>query len=173
MAIGTSGKACGLNAAPWKWSTGVSVEAANAKIYVKNSTLRNNTTGLTVASGATLSQVAVEGSQFENNATGVNVLVGKVAVTRSVVAGNSVVGISASGAAAEVTAQFCQVSHNGVGMRAQNSGVARLSDSSVTGNVTGVENVVATPGRFETFVTYQIRGNTSNTVGTLATVALQ
>lgn len=120
-----------------------------------------------------ISQVAVEGSQFENSGTGVSVLTGKVAVTRSVVAGNSVVGISASGAAAEVTAQFCQISHNGVGMKAQNSGVARLSDSSVTGNVTGVENPVATPGTFETFSTNQIRGNTSNTVGTLTTVALE
>jgi hypothetical protein len=150
------------------WDKGVSA-ASGGRIFMKNSTIRNNATGLSVT---TSSRVAIEGSQFENNGLGLDVSNGgRVAMTRAVISGSSVVGVKTSGAGSEVTAQFCQVAHNAIGMQTLTSGLARLSDSTVTGNVTGIDASAGTT--FETFTSNVIRGNTANTSGTLTTVLLQ
>ena len=155
------------------WAVGMSVVSPGSKVFLKNSTLRNNTTGLSVT---TSSQLVIEGAQFENNGTGLSASnTAKVAMTRSVVSGNTVAGVVSSGAGTEVTAQFCQVAHNGFGMRASFSGLVRLSDSTVTGNVTGVDaGLSGSLGIFETFTTNVIRGNSGvNALGTLVSVDLK
>lgn len=88
-------------------------------------------------------------------------------MTRVVVSGSSAAG-------SEVTAQFCQVAHNLLGMQATSSGKVRLSDSSLTGNGTGIDP--GPSGSFETFTTNQIRGNGVDVLGgfpALTAVALQ
>jgi hypothetical protein len=144
------------------WATGVGVAAAT-KIYLTDTTIRNNTTGVDVSVGA---QVSVDNARFENNGTGFLASNGKTVMTRAVLSGNTT-GVSASGAS-EVTMHKRQVANNGTGVSA-GGGTARVSDSTVSGNTTGLSQ---TAGTLESFVNNQVGGNGTNTSGTITNVPL-
>jgi hypothetical protein len=62
----------------------------------------------------------------------------------------------------------CQVANNGTGVSA-GGGTARVSDSTVSGNTTGLSQ---TAGTLESFVNNQVGGNGTNTSGTITNVPL-
>ena len=145
------------------WATGVAVGAAT-KVYLTDTTVRNNTTGVDVSVGA---QVSVDNARFENNGVGLQASAGQAVLTRAVLSGNTT-GTSAGGSA-QVTMHKCQVANNGTGVNTS-GGTARVSDSTISGNTTGLNNG---SGTLESFVNNQIGGNGANTAGTVTNVALQ
>jgi hypothetical protein len=65
------------------------------------------------------------------------------------------------------------VSGNSVGLVADTDSILRVSQSTITGNGTGI-SIAGTGALVESFGNSVIRGNvTSNTSGTITTVALQ
>ena len=149
------------------WAVGVSVQAAS-RVFVKDTTLRNCTTaGLEVSAAAVVSS---DNFRLENNASAASLTSGRLTVTRGVISGNTN-GIVVSGAGAEVTLHLCQLANNlQKGLSVSSGGLGRVSDSTVTGNATGLENVSAT---VLTFVNNQIHGNATDMSGTITQVALQ
>lgn len=160
------------------WTTGVSTTVASSRVLVKNTTFRNNVTGLFV--DAATARVSADGSFFEMNSFGLAVARGQATVTRSVASGNSIGLLSGSGnapgAGAQLIVQFCQVSHNIDGIRAQYGGNARVSDSTISGNSSfGLNNPVAEGGggTMERFGTNLMGGNGANFGGTITVGTLQ
>jgi len=154
------------------WINGVSTTASWSKVFVKNTTFRNNSVGL--VSNATSAGVAVEGSFFEKNTTGVLVTKGHVVLSRSVASGNGIGFVSGDGffpgAGSQLTVQACQVTHNNDGIRTQYGGTARVSDSTIAGNATyGLNNPVSEGGggTLERFGTNLMSGNAANFGGTI------
>ena len=145
------------------WATGVGVGVA-AKVYLMDTTLRNNTVGVDVTAGA---QVSVDNARLENNGTGLQASAGQAVLTRAVLSGNTT-GASATGTS-QVTLHKCQVANNGTGVNAA-GGTARVSDSTVSGNTTGLNQ---SSGILESFQNNQVGGNTANTAGSITNVALQ
>src|SRR5262245_17537097 len=139
------------------WATGVGVGTAT-KVYLTDTTIRNNTTGVDVTVGA---QVSVDNARFENNGTGFQASMGQAVMTRAVLSGNTT-GVSATGTS-QVTMHKCQVANNGTGVSA-GGGTARVSDSTVSGNTTGLSH---SAGTLESFVNNQVGGNGANTAGTI------
>ena len=144
------------------WATGVAVGAAT-KVYLTDTTVRNNTTGVDVSVGA---QVSVDNARFENNGVGLQASAGQAVLTRAVLSGNTT-GTSAGGSA-QVTMHKCQVANNGTGVNTS-GGTARVSDSTISGNTTGLNNG---SGTLESFVNNQIGGNGANTAGSITNVPL-
>ena len=140
---------------------------AAGKLYVKNSTFRDNgASGLVVSpsAGTATIDVVIEGSQFIGNAVaGIAVNNGpRASVKRSVISGNGF-GIDSEGSVlTQLRVDDSQVSSNGTGFFQGGSGNIRISNSDVEFN-TALGN-----GTMNTFTNSRFTGNGAG--GALATI---
>ena len=149
------------------WAVGISQEGGAAtELFVKDSTLRNNSNGLYAATGAT----SADNVRFLNNNLGF-AAEATVSVRGSTLSGNTTAGIIA-GAGSSVTVEKCQVTGNGTGITlpAASGSTVRLSRSVVSGNTLGLENV---GGTLEVSGNNVVRGNATDASGTISPVGLQ
>jgi hypothetical protein len=156
------------------WFNGIVSAPAAQGLLVKGSVSRNNVTnGILVQVGNT-GPLAVDDSFFERNFYGGVVLDGGSGrVSNTTLAGNTNHGARVYGAGTVLTLQRCEVSGNSVGLVADTDSILRVSQSTITGNGTGI-SIAGTGALVESFGNSVIRGNvTSNTSGTITTVALQ
>jgi len=153
------------------WSTGVSMLVAG-ELYIKQSTIRNNTTNGVLASNAGV-VVSIDGSRFERNlgSPAVEIRFGKAAIIRSLFAQN-VHGVGVIEGANVNIDQSEASSNSSTGFINGSVGAntLRVLNSTITGNTTGLNNLA---GTLESFGNNVVRGNTTNTSGTITTVAKQ
>jgi hypothetical protein len=151
------------------WSTGVSMLVAG-ELYVKASTIRNQTS-VGVRAGNAGVVVSVDGARFERNGVSPALYLsqGKAGVVRSLFAHNSWgVGVDNGGSA---TVDQSEASNNTTAGFSTDTGTIRVLNSTVTGNAIGLQNFGG--GTFESFGNNVVRGNTTNTSGTITTVGKQ
>jgi hypothetical protein len=150
------------------WQNGLTSTSAAEGLFVKGSVFRNNTTGLSVQSGST-AKVAIDESFFERNETGIGVVGGSGRVSNTMMTANT---FGAAFFAGEFLFERCELSGNGnFGLYAV-SATLRVSHSTMTRNGVGIENG-GSGAVVESFGNNVIRGNGTNTLGTITTVALQ
>ncbi len=145
-------------------------QAANAEVYVKNSSIRNNSNvGIFVSNaGAGIVNMVIERTSSENNTFG---LIGRnntrIAARNSVFSGNSNTGVLsevlAAGPVSVIDVVDCVVSSNGTGLSAgtsaaANQGNLRVSGTTISFNGTGV---TAGNGLANTFADNTLRDNTA------------
>ena len=170
---------------------------APGKLYVKNSVVRNNFLGIEVFTSNGTAQATISQTTIENN-SGIGIFVytnAKVSVTESSVSGNqdgfsvasngkltatdttaannsrygfSVVG----GVSAAMVLDDCAATGNDIGIYNGGGGLptglyARVSNTTVTNNRYGFYNL----GFFESYGNNRVRGNTTNTYGTITVVS--
>ncbi len=115
------------------------------KLFVSNTTLRDNLTGILVgaASGSTKIDATLSNVRIVNNSvTGLTVNNGsKAMIANSVVSGN-LFGIDAEVANTEVTANSVVVSSNTTGILTTGGAVLRMANSDVSFNGTGINGTV-------------------------------
>lgn len=162
------------------------------QLYVNDTTIRQNgAVGLFIDGGTDPADLLVSADQvrMQGNATGLFADSASVTIRRSEFTGNSVNGVTTSNAAVVViedsvsagngshgiitsgagsmtTLSRCAVSNNGVGVRSIDSGVALVSDCSITLNDQGLESVTGGLVRTRVNNTFQANispGNFNNT----------
>jgi uncharacterized repeat protein (TIGR01451 family) len=145
------------------WNFGI--QQGTAELFVTDSALRNNGTGL-LTSGT----VAIDASRLMNNNTAILTDIAKVSVRGSTLSGNTI-GVNA-GDTSVVMVDKCEVANNGTGINVPMSSgsTVRVSRSVVSGNTLGLQNV---GGTLEVDGTSVVRGNTTDTTGTISTVPRQ
>jgi hypothetical protein len=117
--------------------------AASAQLFVKGSTISQNTVGNMVISQG---NAVVENSQFLNAPYGLNVTgtgTAQVSVHDTTFSGHSGIAIHAAGAS-EISVEHGLVANNGVGV--QGDSTVRLSEVMVSNNATGITGTVASFG---------------------------
>jgi hypothetical protein len=154
------------------WSDGLVSQMAAQGLYVKSSVFRNQSgSGVWVQLNST-QNVGIEDSFFERNLLGLALEGGTGRVSNTVLAGNGY-GAFIGFDGPEFTFQRCEVSGNTVaGLYAADATVLRVAGSTITRNATGLVNT-GFGAVVESFGNNVIRGNTTNTVGTITPVALQ
>jgi hypothetical protein len=146
---------------------GVVIASNNSKVFVSDTIVRNNgNDGLLNVGGNAGLQLTIDNSRFEDNADdGISTGSGETAISRVVTSGNGANGISTFGSArahvtsttsannrfngylitSEVTLDSSVVRGNGlVGLLVQQNSTARISNSVVTNNGTGLQNLNST-----------------------------
>jgi hypothetical protein len=153
------------------WLEGLVSNPGAEQLFVKGSVFRNQlNNGLWVQATSTAG-VAVDDSFFEHNGTGLWFQAGRGRVTSTVMTGNGY-GAITENAGTDVTYQLCEISGNSnSGLYAYLS-IARVSASTITRNGYGLRNY-ASMATLESFGTNVIRGNITDTDGTITPVALQ
>jgi hypothetical protein len=148
------------------WDVGIRQQGA-AEAFLKDSTVRNNGTGLRVTTGKT----TVDATRFANNDAGLAAESAEVSLRGSTLSGNTTAGVSAA-SGSSVTIEKCQLTNNGTGVTlpAASASTVRLSRSVVSGNGLGLENVDAT---LEVSGNNAIRGNVTDTSGTITFTPLK
>jgi nitrous oxidase accessory protein NosD len=148
------------------WDVGIRLQGG-AELFVKDTTIRNGNTGVYATTGKT----SLDSARLLSNGTGIRAEGAELSVRGSTVAGNTTAGISAS-AGASVTVEKCQIANNGKGITlpAASGATVRLSRSVVSGNTLGLENL---GGTLEVSGNNAVRGNTTNTSGTIVPATLQ
>ena len=143
----------------------------HASLVVTDSNLESNLGGALIGSTTSgVSRVAVIRSSFHRSAFGV--MAGQnsdVQITNSLIASNSGDGAQANGAAALLTLDSTTITNNGGdGVHALNSGVVRMSNDTVSFNLTGL--LAESGGQILTFSNNWVGGNTryGSRTGTLA-----
>jgi hypothetical protein len=115
--------------------------------------------------------VAIDQSFFEGNAQGgINLSGGTGRVSNTVMTGNGLYGAIVQTTGTDVTFQRCELSGNGEGLHVAGNAVTRISESTVTRNSIGLYNA---SGTIESFGNNVVRSNTTNTSGSIGSVALQ
>ncbi len=155
----------------WPTKGILALGARGRLLYVKDSIFRDNYIGVAI-------DAAVLGSldhvRLEHNTFGLSLTVrGRATVRDSVAAGNSDAGFLASGFGAnnvaELNLESCMAVGNGTGIRAEGvsggAGVARVSNSIVTDNGTGL--MVGSAGAIESRGNNTVAGNATNVDGSL------
>jgi hypothetical protein len=168
-----SGRLFVENAVVDGWFDGLTTMAAAEGLFVKGSIFRNQAgNGLLVALGNT-ALLTVEDSFFERNAAaGIEANGGHGLVSRSVMSSNGDGAVLYNGSGA-FTLERCEMAGNTFGAYANGATVVvRVSESTVTRNGTGLANG-GSGAVVESFGNNVIRGNTTNTTGTITTVAVQ
>ena len=144
----------------------------HASLVVTDSNLEANAGGALIGSAASgVNRLAVTGSSLHRS--GFGVVAGQnsdVQITNSLIASNTGDGAQANGATAHLTLDSTTITKNGGdGVHALNSGVARMSNDTVSFNVaTGL--LAETGGQILTFSNNWVAGNTpdGSRTGTLA-----
>jgi hypothetical protein len=168
-------------------SHGILAFADGVQVFVTDSISRDNGSHGLIIDNAGVSRLSINSSRFENNGgTGVSVGTGRAVINRSVASGNSNSGISAFGGSVTVlstvaagnfsgfsvnnggamTLEFSRAHGNSVGLFVSAGESARISNSSFTDNVTGINN----DGTLETRENNTVAGNTTNVSGTLTPI---
>jgi Right handed beta helix region len=146
---------------------------ASAQLFVSDTELTNNLTGVFLkrGTGSGMVAAAIERSCIADNGTGVDAEdFSRLTLADSFVAGNASAGILATTSAgtAEVNLERCIVANNGVGVQANTGQTVRLSETMVTGNTTGLQAT----GSVVSFGNNQVAGNTTDGTPT-SVVSLQ
>jgi hypothetical protein len=137
--------------------------SASAQLFVADTDMHNNTTGVLLKRGGGSGVAAAEigRSCMDDNATGVDVEDNsRLTLTDGFVAGNSTVGVKAAGASGtvEVNLARCVIANNNVGVESDTGQTVRLSDTMVTNNTTGL----LANGAIVSYGNNQVAGNTTN-----------
>jgi hypothetical protein len=120
------------------------------KLFVMNSTIRNNGGAGVAAAAAATNSVVIENVRSIGNANGVTVAAGnRVVVSGSVMSGNATAGVEAD-AAADVFVDNTQIANNGVGVKA--AGKVMLGDSDIVFNTTGISGATTSFGNNRLFM---------------------
>jgi hypothetical protein len=156
------------------WNNGIEVTGAGhitvVDTIIRNSGVSGTASAIHIDNAGALA-VADHVRAIDGNNNGFGVSQGKMTVSNSLAAGNFNLGGFAQGATAEINIEKSVLANNTTrGAGVFSSGVARVSDSMVTGNGVGLLN---SGGTVESFGNNAVRGNTTNTSGTITTVALQ
>lgn len=155
----------------WPTKGILALGAPGRVLYVKDSIFRDNFIGVSIDAALVGS---IDRSRFEHNTFGLNVTVrGKATVRDSVASGNSDAGFLSSAIGAnnvtELNIESCMATGNGTGVRAEGfsgaAGVARVSNSIVTDNGTGLK--VGAAGGIESRGNNTVAGNTTDVDGVL------
>jgi hypothetical protein len=158
------------------WNFGIEVVGAGS-ITVVDTTIRNSVGGGSSAihiNHASASAVIDNVRAIDGGNNGFFVQAGKATVRDSVAAGNANNGALASSAGAQINIEKSLLANNtNRGLVAFDSGLARVSDSMVTGNGTGLDQDPPFGGTIESFGNNAVRGNATNTSGTITAVTLQ
>jgi hypothetical protein len=153
-------------------TSGLNVNAAT-NVFIKDSIFRNNGGGAVFSAPSGTADVSVDRSRFEANGVPGGLVAAdnsRVAVRDSVFSGNGQRGLRAAtlGGPAELDIESCLISFNGEGVLSgstfNDAATVRLSNNTITDNVTGVRfingNLLLSGGG------NTIRGNTTD--GTLS-----
>jgi hypothetical protein len=141
--------------------SGVQIESGNADVFVIDSTVRDNGTGLFVSTGAA-ARLTVESSHFDANANnGLTVLSGEAVVNRSSASNNGNDGILVF---ADVTLESSVIRGDDVGFLVTGGGILRVSNSVVTRNSFGIDN---NGGAVLTRQNNTVSGNGTDVIGAL------
>ena len=147
------------------WAFGLNVGAGSgAAVSVSSSVFAANIAGVRTSGGTPA--VSIEGSRFERNGTGLSISGGSFFVRESSFTGNATAGVTISGGSADI--RRSEFTLNGIGVNALSGGTVRLSRSVVFGNTTGL--FAAGGSTFESSGTNVIRGNGTDTSGTITTI---
>jgi hypothetical protein len=148
------------------WQIGV--ENAAPELFITDSTIRNNSTGLHVSSG----MGSIDNSRFTNSTgSAIDIDAGSLSVRNSTLSGN-LIGIQADGGSF-VAVEKAQLSNNGTGISlpGPSTSTVRLSRSVVSGN--GIGLVKAGSGTLFVAGNNVLAGNTVDSTGTLTFGPLQ
>jgi hypothetical protein len=147
------------------WDVGVRQQNAG-EVFIKDSIIRNNQTGF----WATTGKASLDNVRLTGNNTGIRAEAPDVSVRGSMISGSAATGIAAD-SGASVTVEKCQIADNaGSGIAVDGGATARVSRSVVSGNGIGLQNV---GGDLFVYGNNAVRGNTTNTSGTITTTGLQ
>lgn len=170
---------------------------APGKLYIKNTVVRNNFLGIEIFASSGAAQAAISQTTIDNNgsvgvfiSTNAKVSVaesrasgnqdgfyvvsnGKLTATDTTAANNSRYGFAVlGGASATMSLDECAATGNGTGIYNGGGGLptglyARVSNTLVTDNKYGFYNL----GFFESYGNNRVRGNATNTYGTITVVS--
>lgn len=162
---------------------GVFAFAWSGKLFLLETTARNNDEGLNVRSPSGHVDVAIERSVFEGNSIGVLVQDGTTMAIRGGASSGNLHGIVAQGSfgggAIDLTIADCVVANNqGSGIVSEadgpaNSAVVRVSGSTVTGNGVGLFQYYPSPGSavLVSRGNNTVEANQTNQLGTIGAYA--
>ncbi len=153
-----------------RWATGLKLaNTAATQVTILNSTFRANVTGVGEGAGGPVNVVAIEDSRFERNTTGVQAQASSLHVRESLFTGNTTTGLLVGPGMAEVRQSVFSL--NGTGIGTVTGGTVRVSRSHVFGNTVGF--AAGAGSTFESFGTNVVRGNGTDTAGTITPVPEQ
>jgi hypothetical protein len=162
------------------WYNGIVAVAAGA-LNVTDTTVRESSNiGINIQVASGVVKAAIERTQLLSN--GVGLYVGsraKATIKDSVAAHSPFYGFMASSndaSSSELNIEGCVATHNGTGVLAADTGsgggsTIRISNSTVTDNGNGLFQYGG--NLLESFGNNRVRGNTTNTLGTISGVPLQ
>jgi hypothetical protein len=156
------------------WGHGLYSLGTPEHLFVKGSVFRNQAAaGLAISTGGTMT-FAIDDSFFENNGgVGIGIFGGTGHVSNSVMTRN-LMGADLYGVGIVANFQRCEVANNTIsGLKAEAASILRVSASTIVSNGVGVENSIFEPATVESFGNNVIRGNTTQTSGTITPVGLQ
>jgi hypothetical protein len=121
------------------------IQTASSNLFVKDTIIRNNQTGISVSAATGTALASIDQTRLEGNQDGLSVgQGGKASIRNSVASGSSDAGFLATCAAGtcEVNIDNCLIANNVTGVSANGVsggvGTARISDSEITDNGTGL-----------------------------------
>jgi Right handed beta helix region len=113
------------------------------RLYISDSAFRNNEgDGIFLPIGAgtedgPFGQITIERTLLEENTNGLMAFGGKTTIRQSRMTGN-LRGLFAEHSGVEVTLDDCLISHNGTGIHGQDSVLVRVTNSTITNNISGL-----------------------------------
>ena len=153
-----------------RWETGLFLANTVAtQVTILNSAFRANVAGIGEGPGGPMNVVAIEDSRFEGNTNGIQTQASSLHVRESLFTGNTTTGLLVGPGRAEVKQSV--FSMNGTGIASLTGGTVRISRSHVFGNNVGF--AAGAGSTFESFGTNVVRGNGTDTTGTIATIPEQ
>lgn len=153
-----------------RWATGLKLANTVAtQVTILNSAFRANVTGIGENPGGPANVVAIEESRFERNTTGIETQASSLHVRESLFTGNTTTGLLVGPGRAEVRQSVFSLNGTGIGTVA--GGTVRVSRSHVFGNTVGFASGAGST--FESFGTNVVRGNATDTTGTITAIPEQ
>lgn len=141
------------------------ITSSGAELFVKDTTIRNSGYSVHVVSGnGNVTRAVLENCRIENGIHGIHANSNaRVTAKNTTAVGNSGAGFLASlpvngGIPAEMNLENCVSSNNAIGINANVNTTIRVSNSTVTGNTTGLTHNGALLSRYNNTV----EGNTVN-----------
>jgi hypothetical protein len=141
-------------------SRGISDERTSGRLFVSDTVLSNNASSGIATIAASPSTLTVTGDRVRIQRSGnAGLMVGdgvKATFSNSVISGNGNFGVYAFGTGAQVNLDGSVTTANGTGV-ATGAGLVRLSNTTVTGNTTGLSG-----GNIFSYGTNRLEGNVTN-----------
>lgn len=141
------------------------ISSGGAELFVKDTTIRNSGYSVHVVSGnGNVTRAVLENCRIENGIHGIHASSNaRVTAKNTTAAGHSGAGFLASlpvngGIPAEMNLENCVSSNNAIGINANVNTIVRVSNSTVTGNTTGLFHNGSLLSRYNNTV----EGNTAN-----------